>query len=111
MREFTSRQMHIIERLLEAGLRPIAIPPYESALCLRRGECAVVLAPVPEGGLRLLAPPSYLLEGNLSVRVRRGAGDAFVWKQKEVPVTAERAEELNRFRADVTSILEEAPPQ
>ena len=46
MVELTQLQMQALERLFEAGLRPIAIPPYESALCMHRGECAAVLAPV-----------------------------------------------------------------
>ena len=77
MVEFSPRQMQILERLFAAGFRPIAIPPYESALCMRRGECAAILSTIPNGGLKLLAPPSYLVEGNLSVRLKRGAGEVF----------------------------------
>ena len=52
--ELTERQMQVMKHLFEAGFRPIAIPPYESALCLRRGECAAVLAPVDGGGFKIL---------------------------------------------------------
>lgn len=106
MTELTPQQMQIMERLFAAGFRPIAIPPYENALCVYRGECAAVLSPVSKGGLKLLAPPSYLVAGNLSVRLRRGAGDAFVWKKTEVPATAERLRELESFREELTAILE-----
>jgi hypothetical protein len=106
MVEFTPQQMKILERLFAAGFQPIAIPPYESALCVRRGECAAVLSPVPNGGLKLLAPPSYLVDGNLSVRLKRGAEDVFVWKKTELPATPERLQELGLFRQELTDLLE-----
>jgi hypothetical protein len=106
MVELTPQQMQTIERLLEAGFRPLAIPPYESALCLRRGDCAVVLAPVPNGGLKLLAPATYLVEGNLSVRLKRGEGEVFAWKKHEVAATPERLQELEKFRTQLQEILD-----
>ena len=105
MVEFTPQQMHTLERLFAAGFRPIAIPPYENALCVRRGECAAVLSPIPNGGLKLLAPPSYLVDGNLSVRLKRGAGELFVWKKTELPATPERLQELQLFRQELTDML------
>ena len=94
---------------MAAGFRPIAIPPYESALCMRKGECAVVLAPVPNGGLKVLAPPSYLVDGNFGVRVKRGKGEVFVWKKAEIAATPERLEELAAFRRELMEILELPP--
>ena len=111
MPELTPQQMKILERLFAAGFRPIAIPPYENALCVHRGECAAVLTPVPNGGLRLLAPPTYLIDGNLGVKLRKGNREVFVWKKKEMDATAERLQELEAFRRELTSILEEAVPQ
>jgi hypothetical protein len=105
MVEFTPQQMQTLERLFAAGFRPIAIPPYENALCVRRGECAAVLSPIPSGGLKLLAPPSYLVDGNLSVRLKRGGGEVFVWKKTELPATAERLRELELFRQELTNML------
>lgn len=105
MVEFTPQQMQALERLFAAGFRPIAIPPYESALCVRRGDCAAVLSPVPNSGLKLLAPPSYLVDGNLSVRLKRGTGEVFVWKKTELPATPERLQELELFRQELTDLL------
>lgn len=105
MVELSPEQMLIMERLFEAGFRPIAIPPYESALCVRRGECAAVLAPVPNAGLRLLAPPSYLVGGNFGVRLKRGTGEVFAWKKTELPATVARLQELERFRRELAEIL------
>ncbi len=111
MQELTPQQMQIIERLFAAGFRPIAIPPYESALCMRKGDCAAVLAPVPSGGIRLLAPPSYLVDGNLSVKLKRSSGEVFVWKKKEVEATPEKLKELESFRHELTEILDLPPMQ
>jgi hypothetical protein len=111
MLELTPQQMKIVEQLFAAGFRPIAIPPYESALCVRRGECVAVLTPVPNGGLRLLAPPSYVVAGNISVRLKRGKGEVFARKKNEVEATTERLAELATFRHELTKILEETLAQ
>lgn len=106
MVELSPQQMQMMERLFMAGIRPIAIPLYESALCLRKGECAAVLAPVPNGGLKLLAPPSYLVDGNMSVRLKRGSCEVFVWKKKEIEATPEKLRELEAFRHELSEILD-----
>ena len=106
MVELTPQQMQVLERLFEAGFRPIAIPPYESALCVHKGECAAVLSPVPNAGLKLLAPATYMVAGNLSVRIRRGQGEVFVWKKTELTATPERLAELGCFERELTKILE-----
>jgi hypothetical protein len=111
MMELSPQQMQVLERLFAAGFRPIAIPPYESALCVRRGECAAVLSPVPNGGLKLLAPPSFLVDGNLSVRLKRGVSEVFVWKKTELDATPDRLAELASFRRDLTDLLESPPIQ
>ena len=111
MPELTPRQMKMLERLFAAGFRPIVIPPYENALCVRRGDCAALLAPVANAGLRLLAAPTYIVDGNLSVKLKRGKGEVFVWKKKEMEGTPERLKELENFRQDLTSILDDAPTQ
>jgi hypothetical protein len=108
MIELTQLQMQVLERLFVAGFRPIAIPPYENALCVHRGECAAVLAPVANGGLRLLAPATVIVAGNLSVRLKKPAGDVFVWKKTEVAATEERLAELEEFRRELVRILEMA---
>jgi len=111
MLELTPYQMKTLERLFTAGFRPMAIPPYETALCVRRGECAALLAPVANAGLRLLAAPTYIVDGNLSVKLKRGKGEVFVWKKREMDATPERLKELESFRRELTSILDEASTQ
>jgi hypothetical protein len=111
MLELSPRQMQVLERAFVAGFRPIAIPPYESALCVRRGDCAAVLSGLRGGGLRLLAPPTLLVDGNLSVKLLRGQGEVFVWKKKEVAATPEILSELETFRRELTEILQEVSRQ
>jgi hypothetical protein len=109
--ELTALQMETLERLFEAGFRPIAIPPYENALCVHRGEYAAVLKPVENDRLQLLAPATVLVDGNLSVKLKRKSGDVFVWKQQEVAATEERLRELGKFREELEGILELAGKQ
>jgi len=78
---------------------------------MRKGDCAALLATVPNGGIKLLAPPSYLVEGNLSVKLTRGSGEVFVWKKKEVDATPEKLKELESFRLELTEILDLPPKQ
>ncbi|HEV2195074.1 MAG TPA: hypothetical protein VGR55_05810 [Candidatus Acidoferrum sp.] len=111
MVELSPRQMQVMERLFEAGFRPIAIPPYESALCVKKVNCVAALAPVPNAGLKLLAPPSFMVDGNFSVKLKRGSGEAFVWKKKEVVATPQRLRELELFRTELQEILESPPKQ
>ncbi len=68
-----------------------------------------MLSPVPNGGLKILAPPSYLVDGNFSVRLKRGAGEVFVWKKTGMPATPERLRELEKFREELNELLAEAP--
>ena len=103
--------MKTLEELFAAGFRPVAIPLYENALCVQRGECAAVLSPDRTGGLKLFAPASYIIGGNLSVKLKRGAREVFVWKKTEIEVTPERSNELATFRNDLTQILERASVQ
>jgi hypothetical protein len=56
--------------------------------------------------LKLLAPPTVLVNGNLSVRLKKGSGEAFVWKKSELSATPQRLQELEAFRQDLQSILE-----
>ena len=111
MIELSPQQMQIIERLFKAGFRPIAIPPYESALCMRKGNCAALLAAIPNGGIKLLVPASYLVEGKLSVKLKRDSGEVFVWKNKEVEATPVNLKELELFRKELAEILDRPPKQ
>jgi hypothetical protein len=104
--QLTEVQMRVVERLFEAGFRPIAIPPYESALIVHKGECAALLGPVENGGLKLLVPVTILVDGNLSVKLKKSSGDVFLWKKKEVAATEEKLKELEAFRVELVGIID-----
>jgi len=103
--DLTPLQMETMERLFEAGFRPIAIPPYESAICVHRGEFVALLGPVENGGMQLRAPATVLVDGNVSVRLKKKSGDVFAWKGKELVATEERLRELEKFREELEGIL------
>jgi hypothetical protein len=109
MMDFTQVQVDLLKRLFAAGFRPIAIPPYEKALCVHRGECAALLEPVENAGLRLKAPATWMVDGNLGVRLKKAGGDVFVWKKTEVPATAERLAELEKFSRELQEMLATPP--
>lgn len=106
MIEFSPQQIKTIERLFAAGFQHVVIPPYENALCMRKGECVAIVTPVVNGGLKLLAPPTYLVDGNFSVHLKRPSGDVFVWKKTEISATPARVAALECFRRELQEILE-----
>ena len=104
MMELTAEQIAVLERLAGAGYEIVAFPMYASAVGVRRGECAALLERV-EGGMRLLGEACWVIEGNLSVRVRRDGREWFVWKKKQVEATEERVAEVKQFQEDVKRML------
>jgi len=104
MMELTAEQIAVLERLAAAGYEIVAFPMYASAVGVRRGECAALLERV-EGGMRALGKACWLVEGNLSVRVRRDGREWFVWKKKQVEATEERVAEVKQFQEDVKRML------
>jgi len=102
--ELTAEQIAVLERLAKAGYEIVAFPMYASAVGVHRGECAALLERV-EGGMQLLGESCWLIEGNLSVRVRREGRTWFVWKKKQVEATEERVAEVKQFQEDVKRML------
>jgi hypothetical protein len=47
-----------------------------------------------------------MVGGNLSVKLKRGSGEVFVWKKKEIEATPERLSELEGLRREIIEILE-----
>ncbi len=111
MRELTPAHIEALQRLLARGFAPVALPLYAGAIPIRRGSVAALLEPEEGGGLRLVAPASYLLEGNLSVLIHRDGREWFVWKSRQVEATPERLEEVRQFSADLSAMLSALPPQ
>lgn len=94
-----------LERLSANGFSIVAFPLYASAVGIRKGDCAALLKPLPDGTLSLFGEPSYLIEGNLTVRITRNNRNLFVFKKHELEATPQRLSELAAFRTELTDLL------
>ncbi len=106
--ELTPPQVAVLERLRDAGYTLVAFPMYAQHVGVRKGDCAALLAPAGTS-MALFGEACWLVNGNLSVRVRRpeasGARDWFVWKKQSVEATPERLAELAKFNAELAERL------
>jgi hypothetical protein len=106
MNEFSSRQMGILQRLVEKGFTIVAFPLYANAVGVRKGSCAALLDPIANGDFRVFGEPCVLLDGNLTVRVTEKGKTWFVWKKQRLEATAERLAELGSFVDELKLLLE-----
>lgn len=105
MDSLTPVQIAILERLIASGFRPVAFAMVGNAIGLRRGGFAALLEPVAGGTFRLLGQAFYMIDGNLSVRVRRNGREWFVWKGRQIAATPELLDELAQFSSDLSALL------
>ncbi len=105
MLELTPVQTAVLERLVARGFTLVAFPLYASAIGVRRNSFAALLVPADGGGLRILGEPCYLLDGNLTVRVRRAGRQWFAWKAKSAEATPELLAQLSRFSEELLGVL------
>ncbi len=103
--ELTPQQIGILERLRSRGVEIVAFPMYENLVGVRKGNCAVLLAPAGKDGFTMQGQPTYLVGGNLSARVVRSDGHYFVRKQEQLEATPERLAELETFAAELAEAL------
>jgi hypothetical protein len=103
--ELSPKQIGILENIAAHGFAIVAFPLYASAVGVRKGNCAALLIPVPNSGMRLLGDPCWLVNGNLSVRVQKNGMELFVWKKEEVEATAARLAEVASFRRELEDLL------
>jgi hypothetical protein len=99
------QQAAVLEKLVEKGFQMVSFALYANCVGVKRGNCAALLAPQDGAGLRLFGEVCYLVDGQLSVRVVRGGQELYVWKKKELTVTAERAAEVAAFRRELLALL------
>jgi hypothetical protein len=100
-------QIRILERLRADHFEIVAFPMYANHIGVRKGSYAALLAPsAATGTFTIFGTPSYLIAGNLTVKVERSHRQYFVWKKDQLEVTPERERELAAFARSLTSILE-----
>ncbi len=105
MLELSPKQIGILEKIAAHGFAIVAFPLYASAVGVRKGNCAALLTPVPNGRMRLLGDPCWLVNGNLSVRVQKNGVELFVWKKQEIEATAQRLSDVSEFRRELEVLL------
>jgi len=105
MPELTPEHIAALERLRNAGFSLAAFPMCANHVGVKRGNCAALLTPAVSGALELYGEPCYLVNGSLSVRVRRDGREWFVWKKAQIEATAGRIAEVARFRKELESAL------
>ncbi len=105
MLDLSPRQIEVLERIEAAGFKIVAFPLYPSAAGVKKGNCAALLAAGTADRMTVLGEPCYLVDGNLSVRVRRNGVDWFVWKKKQIEATSERVKDLVQFRRELDSLI------
>src|SRR5580698_9659624 len=105
MNEISPQQIAILERMVVKGFSVVAFPLYANAVGVRKGSCAALLDPVANAGFRVFGEPCFLLEGNLTVRVKEKGKAWFVWKKQRLEATAERLAELERFVSEIKLLL------
>jgi hypothetical protein len=106
MNEFSPQQVATLERLIAKEFTLVAFPLYANAVGVRKGTCAALLDPIPNGGFRVFGEPCVLLEGNLTVRIKEKGKSWFVWKKQRVEATEERLAELESFVTELKLLLE-----
>lgn len=103
--ELTPQQIAILERFQGRGFQIVAFPMYASHVGVRKGNCAALLTPLASGGFTLFGAPSYLIEGNFSVRVTTDGRDWLVWKKSKLEATSARLSELDAFATELSELL------
>src|ERR1700680_3571579 len=81
MNEFSAQQIGILERLVAKEFILVAFPMYANAVGVRKGSCAALLDPIPNGGFRVFGEPCVLLDGNLTGRITKKGKTWVAWRR------------------------------
>jgi hypothetical protein len=109
MPELTPAQVGTIKRLLTHDFTPTSFKMYTEAIGVRRGRFAALLTPAPDGELRLLGEPCYLIDDHLTVRIQSDGRLWFVWKSQRVEATPELRADLHQFSTELARLLPRLP--
>lgn len=106
--ELTPQQIRILESLQKRAFEIVAFPMYANHVGVRKGNCAALLGPATGAGsaFTIFSGPFYLINGNLTVKIRENGRDWFVWKKERLEVTAERRAELQAFAKELRIALQ-----
>jgi hypothetical protein len=103
--DLTPQQAALLQRLHTLGFELVAFPIYPNHVGIRKGNCAVLLAPVAGGTFQIFNEPTYIVAGNLSAKITLDGHTYFVWKKEKLEATPLRRAELASFTADIAEAL------
>lgn len=111
--ELLEAHVERLHQLMGRGFQLASFPLFPACVGVRRPfdsaqgkeDYAALLKPVPGGSFELLAPPTLVIDGNLSALTERGGEAVFVWKSRVVPATDERRAALQEFERQLREII------
>lgn len=105
--DLTAQQMRILESLHKQSFEIVAFPMYANHIGVRKGNCAALLAPATgvATAFSIFSGPFYLINGNLTVKIRDNGREWFVWKKERLEATPERESELDAFAKELRIAL------
>lgn len=93
-----------LQRLYLAGFEIETFDRFPKCVGVVRNGCIALLVP-GINGMQVLGTPGWRMGEAIGVLVEKGGRQVFQAKQEVVEATAERLEELRRFRSDLQEIL------
>ncbi|MFZ0036358.1 MAG: hypothetical protein WAK91_02980 [Candidatus Acidiferrales bacterium] len=109
MPDFSPAQIAILSRLNSLDFVLVAFPMYANYVGVRRDDCAALLVPESGAGLQILGEPSWLINGNLSVKIADAGSHFYIWKKSRIEATADRLALVAKFASDLASALVSIP--
>ena len=105
----TETHLPRLQALSAAGFELVNLPRFPGYVGAKKYDCAVLLEPLDDGGLRQFTAVGYVIEGNISVLVEKGGEQWFVWKAQQVRATPELLATVQQFEADLQALLASPP--
>ncbi|HXY08987.1 MAG TPA: hypothetical protein VEI52_14185 [Terriglobales bacterium] len=93
-----------LQQIYLAGFELKSFDRFPNCIGVVRDNCIALLVAGPDG-LRMLGTPGWQIGDALAVLTESGGRKVFQAKQEIIEATAERLEQLSRFRADIERLL------
>ena len=95
-----------LQKIYIAGFELQTFDRYPRAIGVTRENCIALLEATPEG-LKMVGTPGWRLGEVIGVLVEKSGQHVFQAKEEVVEATAERLEELGRFRTELERLMGE----
>ncbi|HWX53709.1 MAG TPA: hypothetical protein VN176_03870 [Verrucomicrobiae bacterium] len=94
-----------LQKLYAAGFDLQTFERFPKAIGVLRDNCLAFLVPGP-GGLQILGNVGWRMGESLGPLIERSGHKVFIHKQEALEATPERIAILERFKTDLTAILQ-----